>query len=175
MNPGSVPQTHHPNRRIPWNRWGLIYMVASIGTLIALARTDIQPVAWLNTALWSTWGLFLALASLGSAAALVRAHGKHPTPRETLKLAVHLPLRLAAYLIPGVLFLENPYSGDALFANPLPRRRILELMAVWSIWGMLCGCLGGLHAKQPTLAVMFGAIFVVPALFGWARYAGVAD
>lgn len=175
MYPDPAAQTQHSNRPIPWNRWGLIYMATSIGTLIALTHTAIQLVAWLDAALWSAWALFLALASLGSAAALIHARGTLPSPRETLKLALYVPLRLATYLVPGVLFLKDPYSGDTVFANSLPRRHILALMAVWSVWGLLCGCLGGLHAKQTTLAVMFGAIFIVPALFGWARYAGMVE
>lgn len=173
MKPQSNAGTSTAKAAIPWNAWGLVYLGGGLGMLIGLADTAIHPGAVLSAALWAAWGLLLAAASAATVAAFATAQAENAKTGKILKRTALLPIRLAAYLIPGVPIWRNPYSERHAHDGTLSKRRVVALLTLWSLWGLLCACLGGLEHWNAAYYPLFAAIFIVPALIGWGRYKGI--
>lgn len=152
-------------------------MGLSIGIMIGLYHSPVNPGHYVKIALWALWGAALFLGCSGSTVAFmaVQASEEKLSTAEMLRKSVRLMFKMSRYLIPGVFFINDPYSKGTSVERSLSRRETNILVAIWSIWGMLNAVLGGFYAHQAAYMVLFGAIFLVPGLFGWARFQGIVD
>lgn len=167
-------KTTELRKRIPWNAWGIAYMGGGIGTAIGLFHSSLSPNATILDALWGLWGCLLLLSSVGTVIVWAQAQTqKKPTPTRVLISILKIPFLLGSYMIPGFGFWQNPYKKEPHMPEPLTRDQIIKLLAAWSVWGLLCATLAGLYAHQAVFPELFGAIFIVPAMVGWARYQGI--
>ena len=48
----------------------------------------------------------------------------------------------------------------------LPRRRVLFLLAAWSLWDLIGACPGGFYPIQAIFDLHFASIFLGPAMVG---------
>lgn len=161
----------------PWTIWGIMYMCLSIGVMIGLYHSSINPGHFVRVALWILWSITLLLGCLVSMAAYAVLQGgqETPTTAEMIKKSAGIMFKILRYLIPGVFFIDDPYSKGARVDRSLSRRETYILVAIWSAWGLLNAVLGGFYAHQAIYMALFGAIFLVPGLVGWARFQGILD
>lgn len=161
---------HHERKEIPWQAWGLVYMGCSLGAAIGLHHSEIKPSIFVTPGFWV---ILLLLGAVEVARSYLHAMRADATQTKILLVAAKIPILLAGSLIPGVVFLINPFTEGIGERNPFSPRQKAKLLVIWSIWGIFCGVLAGLFWNQAAFFPLFGAMFLVPAMVGLARYQGV--
>ena len=150
-------------------------MGSTLGLMIGLYHIYINPGHYVRVIMWSLWGATFLLGCLSSIVVYIKLVSGHekPAAREVIRKSVSLPVKILRYLIPGVFFVNNPYSKTVNVDRSLSRRDAVILVGVWSTWGVLDAVLGGFYAHEAIYMVLFGAVFLVPGFFGWARFQGI--
>lgn len=169
-------------KRNKWNVLALCYMAITIGLFVFFKKRLIVFSVSTLEALWATWGLLLLVGVEQVGGILLRQNIFTPPGAGIWKRYLLQPLAvlggLAGMLIPFLIFplrkyllRQNNYTKPAKIAY----KRALLITLTWFVWGILGAVLSGIYQQQAISPILFGTIFITPALIGGARFAGIVD